>query len=255
MSKQQIRKDIQKLQRTIKNAPRMLEFRGRRVVSAYKWKWMDWSTLPDGYHLLVIWNNKEGFPEDWLRDYADLLEKVEDPQWGKHLCWDCLINLTQDAKRDIERFRAYWEEHGGEEAKRKYLEELGDRFRQESLKQEAMRQTRYRIYTIDLEVPSCEVINYFKCPYGKDRDFLREAGSVADQIWEHVEWYDRHWNRDLSTEPSAADMKWYHFDDPQILDVTDYKDIDKAIEDGRLKKVIEEHERYMKETDRKIWNV
>ena len=83
LSKQQIKKDIQKLQRTIKNAPRLLEFRGRRVVSAYKWKWMDWSTLPDGYNLLVIMSEKESFPKDWLRDYAALLEKVQDPEWGR----------------------------------------------------------------------------------------------------------------------------------------------------------------------------
>jgi hypothetical protein len=41
---------------------------------------------------------------------------------------------------------------------------------------------------------------------------------------------------------------------PPIIDVTDYNDIDKAIDDGRLKKIIEEHKRYMKETGAEIWN-
>jgi hypothetical protein len=35
--------------------------------------------------------------------------------------------------------------------------------------------------------------------------------------------------------------------------VTSYDDIIRAIEDGRLDKIINEHMRYMKETDREIW--
>lgn len=254
MSKQQIKKEIQKLQRTIKNAPRILEFRGRRVVSAYKWKWMDWSTLPDGYHLLVIWNNKKDFPEDWLRDYADLLHKVQDPQYGKMLCGKCMINLMQEAKHDIERFRAYWDEHGGEAAKKRHLEEMGERYRSSSLKEEAMREVRYRIHGGDGEEPTCNVINYFKCPYSEDRDTLIEYGSMNKQLWKHIVWYDTHWNRNPSIEHPASEMKWYHFDEPPILDVTDYNDIEKAMEDGRLKRIVEEHERYTKETGHEIWN-
>jgi len=254
MSKQQIKKEIQKLRRAVEKAPRLLEFRGRRVVSTYKWKWMDWSTLPDGYHLLVIWSNKEGFPEDWLRDYVALLHKVKDPEYGKHLCSDCIIKLVQDAKHDIERFRKYWAEHGGEEAKRKDMEETSEPYRLKFLKEEAMRQVRYRVYEGDGEEPTCDVINYFKCPYAEDRDLLREYGSVSDELWQHIEWYDRHWNRDPSYEPPASDMKWYHFDEPPILDVTDFNDIEKAMEDGRLKRIVEEHERYMKETGCEIWN-
>ena len=38
-----------------------------------------------------------------------------------------------------------------------------------------------------------------------------------------------------------------------IIDVTNYDDIMRAIDDGRLDKLIDEHTRYMKETGRKIW--
>lgn len=48
-------------------------------------------------------------------------------------------------------------------------------------------------------------------------------------------------------------MKRYHFNEPPIIDVTSYDDIVHAIEDGRLDRIIDEHLRYMKETDREIW--
>jgi hypothetical protein len=35
--------------------------------------------------------------------------------------------------------------------------------------------------------------------------------------------------------------------------VTNYDDIVRAIDDGRLDKIIDEHIRYMKETDREPW--
>jgi len=48
-------------------------------------------------------------------------------------------------------------------------------------------------------------------------------------------------------------MKWYHFDESPIIDVTDFEDLDRAIDDGRLDRIVQEHLRYMKETDREIW--
>jgi DNA-binding LytR/AlgR family response regulator len=44
-------------------------------------------------------------------------------------------------------------------------------------------------------------------------------------------------------------MKRYHFGEPNITDVTSYDDIFKALNDGRLEKIIEEHKKYMKEMD------
>jgi len=79
-----------------------------------------------------------------------------------------------------------------------------------------------------------------------------QDGYDANRLWEHIEWYDRHWNLDTSYTPPASEMKWYHFNEPRIIDVTDYDDILKAIDDGRLDKVIDEHTRYMKESDREI---
>ena len=254
MSRERIRKDIQKLQRTLKNAPRILEFRGRRVVRAYEWKWMDWSTLPDGFNLLVIMNDKEGFPEDWLRDYADLLWKLEDREFGKMICMDCIINLAQDAKREIDRFSDYWRMNLGEPAKQKHLEEIGERSRLSYLKEDAMHEVHYRLYKDVAEDRTCGVINYFKCPYGEQRNSLTKDGSIVHEIWQHIEWYHRHWNRDPTIKHPASEMKWYHFNEPPILDVTSFEDVLKALDDGRFNKITEEHERYMKETGAKIWN-
>jgi hypothetical protein len=50
-------------------------------------------------------------------------------------------------------------------------------------------------------------------------------------------------------------MKWYHYNEPPIIDVTDYDDILRAIDDGRLDTIITEHLRYMKETHCEIWNL
>jgi len=42
-------------------------------------------------------------------------------------------------------------------------------------------------------------------------------------------------------------MKWYHFCEPRVVDVTDYDDIVKALDDGRMERIVKEYERYEKE--------
>jgi len=74
-------------------------------------------------------------------------------------------------------------------------------------------------------------------------------------LWQHIQWYDYHWNRSLTFTPAASERKWYHYDEPPIIDVTSYDDIIRAIDDGRLDRIIDEHTRYMKETNCEIWNL
>lgn len=76
---------------------------------------------------------------------------------------------------------------------------------------------------------------------------------ASNGLWEHIDWNDRHYNSDTTHAPAASELKWFHYNDPAIIDVTSYDDIIRAIEDGRLDKIINEHMRYMKETDREIW--
>jgi hypothetical protein len=42
-------------------------------------------------------------------------------------------------------------------------------------------------------------------------------------MWKIVERYDYHWKGSLYSEPRPKDMKWYHFDEQKIVDVTDYE--------------------------------
>jgi len=94
---------------------------------------------------------------------------------------------------------------------------------------------------------SCTVSNWSKCPYGEESGLLLRDGRLVKAIWRLVEWYNDHWNRSQFSTPSGDSVKWYHYDEPGIIDVTSYDDIIKALEDGRMKKIAEEHERYEKE--------
>jgi hypothetical protein len=47
-------------------------------------------------------------------------------------------------------------------------------------------------------------------------------------------------------------MKCYHFNEPPIVEAKSLEDVLKAEEDGRLNRIVDEHERYMKETGRAL---
>jgi hypothetical protein len=255
MSKEKIRKEIQKLQQTVENAPRIWKYRGKRVVRLRDWKYGDWSRLPDGYHLIAVMSRD--VPEDWRLDYFALLQKLKDPWFARELCFHCSIYEAQRLKKELDRRREYWEQNGGEEAKQKFYEECQEPRTSEFRKQDAMREIEWRFYNelAGAENRTCDVVNYFRCPYGKEWRTLFDDGCAAHEMWEHVEFYDRHWNRTIISTPSACELKWFHFNEPAIIDVTSFEDILKAVEDGRIQKIIEEHERYMKETGREIWAV
>ena len=80
---EQIRREAKRLKKKINSQPRIWQFHGRRVVRASEWKWGDWTKLPDRYCILIVYG--KSVPEDYLRDYAALLEKLEDPTYGKRL--------------------------------------------------------------------------------------------------------------------------------------------------------------------------
>jgi len=45
-------------------------------------------------------------------------------------------------------------------------------------------------------------------------------------------------------------MKWHHYDEPDIIDVTSIEDIDRAFEDGRIDRITDEYIKYYEETGR-----
>ena len=118
------------------------------------------------------------------------------------------------------------------------------------VRQDKMRLVQLSLYEEDGGVRdrSCEDRNKYKCPYGDEAERFIERGGQIHLLWRLVEWYDYHWNRSRTFQPSAEDVKWCHYDEPSIIDVTSYEDVLKAVEDGRLKKINEEHEKYLKET-------
>jgi hypothetical protein len=166
-----------------------------------------------------------------------------------------VIQRAQDAKKELDRHTRYWQENGGEAAKERWYQEAGEPYTSSFRKQDAMRQVEWRIYNELAEANNrtCEIHNYFHCPYGDAWRQLLQDGYDAHWLWQHIYWYDNHWNRSISYTPAASDMKWYHYNESPIIDVTSYDDVTRAIEDGRLDKIVDEHTRYMKETERKIW--
>jgi hypothetical protein len=249
----EIKREAHRLKRTIAKQPRIWKFHGRRVVHVGEWKWGDWTKLPDKYSILIVYG--KSVPEDYLRDYAALMEKLEDATYGKMVCWGCVIQRAQDAKKELDRHNRYWQENGGETAKEKWYQEAGEPYTSSFRKDDAMRQVEWRIYNElgEANNRTCEIMNFFRCPYGDGWRQLLQDGNDAHRFWEQITWYDHHWNPSHTSTPSARELKWYHFDEPSIIDVTSYDDIVKAIDDGRLDKIIDEHIRYMKETGREIW--
>jgi hypothetical protein len=73
----EIKREAHRLKRTIEKQPRIWKFHGRRVVRAAEWKRGDWTKLPDEYNILIV--HGKSVPEDYLRDYVALMEKLEDP--------------------------------------------------------------------------------------------------------------------------------------------------------------------------------
>lgn len=97
---------------------------------------------------------------------------------------------------------------------------------------------------------TCEVENKYMCPYGEESAHLIEDGTLVKSLWHYIEWYDCHWNPTPNMTPSEREMRWYHYGESGIIDVTSHEDIIRALEDGRLGKIIEEYEKYMKEAGR-----
>jgi hypothetical protein len=248
-----IRREADKLKRAIEKKPRIWKFHGRRVVHAEEWKWGDWSKLPDRYNLLIVYGKSA--PEDYLRDYAELLEKLEDPTYGRMACCSCAIQRAQDAKKEIDRVNRYWRENGGETARESRYKEAGEPRTSTFRKQDAMQQVKWRIYNELAEAKNrtCEVVNFFHCPYGDEWRKLLRDGDEAYLFWQQIKWYDEHWNGNPYSTPTPIEQKWYHLKEPPIIEVTNYDDIIRAIDDGRLDKIIDEHLRYMKETNRPGW--
>jgi hypothetical protein len=255
LSKRSIENEIRQLRKKIENSPGIWKFRGRRVIPEQDWKWGDWTKLPGEYIVFLIGN--ENVPVDWQLAYSALMKKLQDPDYGRARRGYCAINQAQRQRAGIEKRKARWEAEGGEEGRQRFYETCSPQLRSQFLREDGMREAELRVYSelAGAANRTCTITNYFNCPYGEEWKQLLSDGHAANKLWEHVEWYDRHWNRGHSFRHTESERKWYHYGEPPIIDVSNFEDIRKALDDGRLDKIATEHERYMKETGCESWNI
>lgn len=175
---------------------------------------------------------------------------------GRQACWDCLVPEAMDLRKWIAANEQRMKEN--EEAMKsgepswmtKQMHEYDNL--PDVVRSRRMRYVKLRFCDeVGLTAgKNCEVRNRYKCPYGEESERLVRNGGRGGVVWKLVEWYDSHWNRTSTSSPAASDMKWYHYDEPSMIDVTSYEDVMKATEDGRLLKILEERKNYEKETAR-----
>jgi hypothetical protein len=173
---------------------------------------------------------------------------------GSEPCWDCVVPDAVSLRKEVEASEQRKKEN--EEAMKSaepswVTKEMHEFYRRpDVVRDDKMRRVKLRFYEDvgGAEGKSCEVKNKYACPYGEASEQLIEDGMLAKFVWQEIEWYNRHWNPSHTCIPAQNEMKWYHYGEPSIVDVTSYDDVIKAIEDGRLERIMEEHERYMKET-------
>jgi len=179
--------------------------------------------------------------------------------YGRRECWDCVVpdavDLRQYVKDIEEAVRSVEEEVKGENPSWIAVKMSGRYRKPEEVKDRKMILVQLKVYE-DLgsaKGKSCSVKNKYRCPYGARSKRLIRAGRIAKFVWQEISWYDHHWNPVGNHVSGVGDMTWYHYDEPGIIDVTSYEDIVKAVDDGRVEKIVEEHEKYMKETGREAW--
>ena len=177
--------------------------------------------------------------------------------YGNRECWDCVIPDAARLRKDIEHIEQAikeYEEKMKQEQPSWIAMEMSEHYkRPDVVRRNKMMCVQLRLYE-DMggaKGKSCEVENKYRCPYGEESEQLIEDGGLVKFIWRQIEWYDHHWNPSNTFRPAIQDMKWYRYDESSIIDVTSYEDILKAIEDGRLEKIIKDHKKYMEETGRK----
>jgi len=179
--------------------------------------------------------------------------------YGHVECWDCVVpeavRLREHIKLVEQAVREYEEEVKQENPSWVAREMCEYYKRSDVVRRDRMMCVELRLYEEmgGAKGKNCGVKNKYRCPYGAKSGRLIEHGRLVKFIWRQIEWYDHHWNLPQTYRPSEQDMKWYHYGEPGIMDVTSYDDIMKAIEDGRFEKIVKEHERYMKETGSEAW--
>ena len=243
-----LRKRVERLKREVEASKgRIREWRGRRVVPSDGWdEWRQgaFDVFPSSF--VPIFGEP---PEGWMRDWIDLLVELKDHDLGRWRCFDCVLRRASELRLDVERRRRLRDED------KEFYEGLSPGERQEFDRQNRLKVTEYRLYN-DLGEAHDRVcpldedkMDFFRCPFGEEAEKLVQDGRLIESLWRHLDWYNHHHWRSSIFEPARDKMKWYHYDETPIVDPADYDDVLRAIDDGRIIKVVEEHEAYMKEKE------
>jgi len=239
-----LKKRVERLRREVEASKgRVRVWRGRRVVPAEFWRQGDFEVFPSSF-VPVLGEP----PEGWTRDWIDLLVELKDPGLGRWRCFACVVRRASQLRMEVERRLKHMDKE------KRFYESLSPWKRQELERLDRLKVTEYRLYNElgeahDRVCPLDEnKMDFFKCPFGEEEaEKLVEDGRLINWLWRHLEWYNEHHWRSSTYKPPSSEMKWYHYDETPIVDPADYDDVLRAIDDGRIEKVVEEHEAYMKE--------
>jgi hypothetical protein len=170
--------------------------------------------------------------------------------YGRMFCGDCSV-LTAMRLREyvakLEDFKTWIEERKSLEPNDAcWMKLYDDSFSAEALRLGKMARVRLGFIEADgaAEGKVCKVHNKYLCPYGALSCELIKLGNMVRHLWGLVKFYDRHWNGSKTCTPSPSETKWNHMGEPGLLDVTSRDDILKALEDGRMDKIVEEFKTY-----------
>lgn len=170
--------------------------------------------------------------------------------YGRMFCGHCSVPAAMYLREYIaklEESNAWIEKQRKLEPNDAYWMKLYDNsFSAESIRSGKMARVQLGFIEVDgaAEGKVCEVHNKYLCPYGALSWELIKLGNMVRYLWRLVEFYDRHWNGSQMYTPSPSEAKWYHMGEPGLLDVTSRDDILKALEDGRMDKIVDEFRRY-----------
>jgi len=172
-------------------------------------------------------------------------------------CLNCAVKKAEELRKKVEwgkQLRRETEEKVKNEGASWIDRDMYEYFKKPRVvREDKMRGVELRFYEAfgGAGGRSCEVGNRFRCPYGAEAERLVSRGWEVGAMWRHIEWYDHHWHPS-ETKPPEGEMRWYHYGEPDIIDVTSYENLKDASEDGGLDEVVREHGRYMRAMGRKV---
>ena len=80
-------------------------------------------------------------------------------------------------------------------------------------------------------------------------NFIVAWGVGCYSVWEATEFRGRVERLRRRRREIEEEMIWYYYDEFGIIGVLSYDDVLKAVEGGRLKRMLEKYKRYVKETE------